>query len=102
MVFFHFVFCLKSRGHVTSFKTRSGYGIFSFLKNIDTTLDSGIDVEVGNNQMVLLWYLQTDKGTIHLRRQQILRFLTPTPSVGRFLLCITCWQILPIFDPSRP
>ena len=54
MVFFHFVFCLKSRGHVTSFKTRSGYGILSFLKNIDITLDSGIDVEVGNNQMVLL------------------------------------------------
>ena len=57
MVFFHFVFCLKSRGHVTSFKIRSGYGILSFLKNIDITLDSGIDVEVGNNQMVLLWYL---------------------------------------------
>ena len=96
MVFFHFVFCLKSRGHVTSFKTRSGYGILSFLKNLDITLDSGIDVEVGNNQMVLLWYLQTYKGTI---RQQIFQFLTPTPSIGRFLLWITCWQIWPIFDP---
>ena len=37
MVFFHFVFCLKSRGHVTSFKIRSGYGMLSFFfENFDT------------------------------------------------------------------